>query len=511
MFWVEVKITPIEADNAGRFTHWIGVQRDITQRRAAAQALLTTAQRLELALDGSSLGMWTIDRGNDISFRDARWHAMLGLPAHESSAGVDDWLQWVHPDDIARVKAEVAEARTAGDAMFEKVFRMRHAAGRWVWIQSRGKVTERDAAGEPLVLAGTHMDITDKVEATLRIERQNAQLSRCLEQLNVGVVLLRQGIIKFANSTLLTIFGGARLEDIVGKPFSNYILPGDIVAAAARQSQLNAGQSVSSFWFNCVHLDGSVFKALTSSTVIEWEGEHHILSTMTPPGNIAMLAKELETTRNRYEVLLASQVEQEQTRIAQELHDCLGSQLAGIALHAATIKLESETGQSVAKSMDDLLADIKKAAVMTRDLARGLSPVDAWPGAFWRALEQLCFDFERTGGVRCNFSVEGDFDQVLPETGKHLYRIAQEAITNALKHGCAKNITVALSRQAGDMKLRINDDGLGFDAPSEFALQGKGMGLSSMYARARTIGAQITLDRLGSGGLCVLVTWRAPE
>ena len=509
VFWVEIEITPVQTENSSRFTHWIGIQRDITARKKAEQALHITAQRLTMALDAAGLCMWSNNVARGEIFCDSRWNAMLGYALGSTPTKPLDWLKLVHPDDVQGLRGKASDALYTADATFEKEFRMRHQGGNWIWIQSRGKVTERNADGKPLVFAGTLVDITEEVEAKLRTERQNAQLSRCLEHLNVGVILQRQGIIKFVNTTLLTIFGAPRLEDIIGTSFSNYILPGDIAAAVARQGQLNSGQVVPSYWFNCVHLDGTVFKALTSSCVIEWEGEHHILSTMTPPGDIALLAKDLETTRNRYEVLLASQVEEEQTRIAQELHDSLGSQLAGIALHAATIKVQSETGQSMTQSLDDMLADITKAAVMTRDLARGLSPVDAWPGAFWRAMEQLCMDFARTGGVHCDFDMQGNFDDVPPETGKHLYRITQEAITNAVKHGGAKNITVALTTQADDMRLCIRDDGLGFDAPSQFARQSKGMGLSSMYARARTIGAQISLERMGSGGFCVLVTWKA--
>jgi signal transduction histidine kinase len=268
-----------------------------------------------------------------------------------------------------------------------------------------------------------------------------------------------------------------------------------------------AGATPPPFWFNCIHRDGRVFKALTSSTVIEWEGEPHILSTMTPPGDAAFLAQEIETTRTRYESLLAQQIEAGQVRIAHELHDSLGSQLAAISLQVAGIKALGDDGKPFAKEADQLIGNIKKAAEITRDLARGLSPVDAWPGAFWRALEKLCHEFSRTDGLQCDFAMQGDFDGVTAETGIHLYRITQEAIANALRHGGARHIKVELLRTGSDMALHVVDDGTGFEVRSVISETRQGVGLSSMYARAGAIGAQIGLERLSPKGFRVAVGW----
>ena len=508
LFWVELEITPVYAEGSALCTHWLGVQRVITARKAAEHALRATTQRLNMAMEASGLGFWTRDIAMNESFRDERWYAMLGYAPNKSPAHPDEWLKLVHPDDVAFVSVSESPATTRLDEPLEKKFRMRHREGHWVWIQSRGKIIERDASGRAVLLVGTHTDISAIVEASHTAERLNAQLSRCLEHVNVGVILQRNGIIKFVNSTLLNIFGATEQSDIVGTRFSDYILPSDLKDAAWRQSQLYAGASVPSFWFNCVHLNGDVFKALTSSAVIEWEGEPHILSTMTPPGDMALLSLESETNRSRYDSLLAKRVEVEQVRIAHELHDSVGSQLAGIGLHAANIKLMADKSNgNLTQEADQLLGQIKKAAEMTRSLARGLAPVDAWPGAFWRALEKLCHDFSTTKQVMCVFDMQGNFDDVAVDTGTHLYRITQEAISNALRHGGASKIIVSLNAAEAQMTLTIQDDGVGFTAAGIFEAQRQGVGLGSMYARAKAIGAQITLERVSPKGFCVAVRW----
>ena len=503
LFWVELEIIPVKADGSNWYTHWIGVQRDVTARKQAEQVLRCTTERLTMALEGSDLGLWTSHLGRDDGFCDARWNKMLGLPPVDVTRSAKEWVGMVHPDDAAIVLGEQNAAVNSLDGTFEKEFRMRHADGRWLWIQSRGRVIERDADGKALVLAGTHLDVTAKVQSRLLSERLNAQLSRCLEHLNVGVILQCKGVIKFVNTTLLRIFGDAQFSDIVGTRFSQYILPADLDAAVWRQQQLMAGATPPSFWFNCVRTDGSVFKALTNSTVIEWEGEPHILSTMTPPGDAALLMEEVESVKSRYEGLLAKQLEEKQKHIAHELHDSLGSQLAGISLMAANIGAVGISKPQLAIEIGRLQVNIRQAAEMTRDLARGLVPVADWPGSFWRALERLCNDFNNSPALRCVFEMEGSFDDIHVDVGTHLYRIAQEAITNALRHGQATHIVVRLEHIDEHLVLCITDDGMGFDTTA--LQQNPGVGLSSIYARARAIGAEVDLVRQTPRGFCVTV------
>ena len=507
LFWVELEILPVKADGEHLFTHWIGVQRDITARKHAEEVLHTTTDRLIMAIDASGLGLWTsnIERGE--GFQDSGWNKMLGYPEKDSTTGINEWLKLVHPDDEFKVIKEHSAALVSGKKTFDKEFRMRHADGRWVWIQSRGKVIERDAEGKALVLAGTHLDITAKVELRIQKERMTAELTRCLELMNVGVVVQRDGIIKFNNSAILRMFGMVDGETNVGKKFSDYILPGDVEAATWRQQQLMAGATLPSFWFNCVRRDGQVFRALTNSAIIEWGGESHILSTLTPPGDAALLQEEVEKNRTQYENLLANQIEKEQVHIAHELHDSLGSQLAGISLQVANLKLLGKAGKPLDEAVDLLLGNIKTASEITRNLARGLAPVDDWPGALAQALKKLCHDFSSTQGLQCNFEIDGDFDVVTGQTANHLYRITQEAVTNALRHGAAEHITVSLVRTDVAMALTIVDDGKGCEVHSVLKEAREGLGLSSMYARAHAIGAQITLEQIIPRGFCIAVNW----
>lgn len=157
-------------DGEGQVTAIIGVGRDVTERKAAEVALAEATRRLELAVEGGDIGLYD---GSvlplDVTV-DARYLAMLGYGVGEIQVDLQSWRQMVHPEDRDRVQT-LAEQVTRGDLdQFEAEYRMRHRDGHWVWIQDRARVYERDADGKAMRIAGTHMDITRRKVAELKLE-----------------------------------------------------------------------------------------------------------------------------------------------------------------------------------------------------------------------------------------------------------------------------------------------------------------------------------------------------
>ncbi|SDW09484.1 sensor domain-containing protein [Thiocapsa roseopersicina] len=157
-------------DDEGRVTAIIGVGRDVTERKAAETALAEATRRLELAVEGGDIGLYD---GSvlplDVTV-DARYLAMLGYDVGEIQIDLYSWRQMLHPDDRDRVQT-LAEQVTNGDLdRFEAEYRMRHRDGHWVWIQDRARIYERDADGKAIRVAGTHMDISRRKVAELKLE-----------------------------------------------------------------------------------------------------------------------------------------------------------------------------------------------------------------------------------------------------------------------------------------------------------------------------------------------------
>ncbi|MEX2480377.1 MAG: EAL domain-containing protein [Gammaproteobacteria bacterium] len=154
------------------------LQRDRDAEEDAA------TERLELALAGADLGLWDWHVPSGRMICDARWCAMLGYAPEELAAEFDAWRTLVRPADWPDVDAALQAHLAGASSRYECEYAMRHKQGRWVWILDRGQVMERDAAGAPLRVLGTHLDITashEEHEALVRLGHHYAALSRTNE------------------------------------------------------------------------------------------------------------------------------------------------------------------------------------------------------------------------------------------------------------------------------------------------------------------------------------------
>ena len=219
-----------------------------------------------------------------------------------------------------------------------------------------------------------------------------------------------------------------------------------------------------------------------------------------------------ERRRLEQEVLRVS--EEERRRIGQDLHDGLGQMLTGTALIAQNLaRVLEQEGVGAAEGAREVTDLIKEADQMARGLARGLVPVDVDSGGLQAALERLAQNAERLFGIACAFEAVGSADgpvRVRDATAAtHLFRIAQEAVSNAVRHGRARAVTIRLAGSEHRLRLRVRDDGRGFDEeeleqPERAAT--RGMGVRIMHYRARIIGGSLEIRRGAAGGTVVTCT-----
>ena len=227
-----------------------------------------------------------------------------------------------------------------------------------------------------------------------------------------------------------------------------------------------------------------------------------------------LTAARIESDRKQIELLERSQrlereiiriSEREQQRIGQDLHDGLCQYLAAITCAATSLKsdlqirkLDSET--ATAAEIAELL---KQAVTQTRNLARGLSPVHADEAGLESALHELAASATRLMGITCEFNPESHVPIRDNTTATHLYRIAQEALNNATRHGKATRITITLAEKNGTITLRITDNGKGLPTP---APKSGGMGQKVMDYRARLIGGTLDIANNADAGVTVSCT-----
>jgi signal transduction histidine kinase len=199
----------------------------------------------------------------------------------------------------------------------------------------------------------------------------------------------------------------------------------------------------------------------------------------------------------------------EKNRIGSDLHDGLGQYLTGISCLSAALrdKLQGK-GRSEAEDAATISSLVQEAIAQTRALARGLCPVQLETSGLDDALEDLTSQVQRVHGIECTFLPTGPIGICETSVAIHLYRIAQEAVNNAVKHAGAKHITVTLDFSKENKILCIEDDGCGFDPEVE---HGPSSGLQLMPYRAAMIGGTLTVTSQPNAGTRVECRFVYPQ
>jgi two-component system sensor histidine kinase NreB len=189
------------------------------------------------------------------------------------------------------------------------------------------------------------------------------------------------------------------------------------------------------------------------------------------------------------EILEAS--ERERRRIGRDLHDGLGQRLTALELCAQGL-VETVSGLSApaGHSLRALAQHLREAVAQTRQLSHGLSPVSLEGGGLRHALLELAESTQSLTGIECRFMGSEVDSAPDASTASHLYRIAQEAVANALKHGHPRRILISLSQKRARLVLEVVDEGRGFTVNDS---EGPGLGLRVMRYRAGLFGGELQL------------------
>jgi PAS domain S-box-containing protein len=319
-----------------------------------------------------------------------------------------------------------------------------------------------------------------------QLREREAQMSAFMKNVPCAVYIKGlDGRYVYANETCAKVFR-RKVDEVIGNTDAD-LLPKTTAAKARAVDQQVASQN-------------RVLETTESYT--RDDGAHYWLTTRFPicdqngqPMMIGGAAIEI-TENKRLENEIQEISEREKRRIGQDLHDGLGQYLTGIACMVKVVE------QKLASKDLPEAADVKRITTMVnetisqaRDLARGLCPVELENNGLQAALQELATRVTRTN-INCVLKAP-KFTKVYDNAAAiHLYRIAQEAVNNAIKHGRANNITIGLNTQNNQVELTIQDDGCGLPKTGS---KTEGMGLRVMNYRAGMIGATVAV---GLGPQC---------
>jgi two-component system, chemotaxis family, CheB/CheR fusion protein len=412
------------------------------------------------------------------------------------------------PDGLKDRVAEIADRAVRGEEIeaFETQ-RVTHDGRRLdVWVTV---TTLRDASGRPASLARMERDITLSRQAEDEILRLNEALEQRIAERTAALEDSEQRIRSILNATadaILTFdtagkvdtfnaaaertFGYAAKE-IVGREISLLMSSPDRERYEKRQRHhrgTGASALVGELEIIAHRKDGSEFRAHLSVSEIP------ALDLYT-----AIIRDITEQRALQEEIVRISTLEQR--RIGEELHDGPQQELAGLGLLAQSLS-ESLTGGGAGREGDlaTRLADgIANVNRQVRSLAQGLVPVPVDAHGLMSGLDGLAKRTAELQGISCRFECPSEVEIQNDDVAMHLYRIAQEAVANAVRHAQPGEITIRLERRDGALVLEVHDDGIGIaDQPHE-----GGLGLRIMDHRCSLIGGGLEIGRRRPKGTVV--------
>jgi len=209
---------------------------------------------------------------------------------------------------------------------------------------------------------------------------------------------------------------------------------------------------------------------------------------------------EAQAEQRRLEKEVQDVSEKERQRFGADLHDGVGQQLTAIELMCVGLRDDvSLLDPRLAKQVEKISGMLRDTISQTRALARGLSPLDEQPDALQNGLADLAEHANSLGRLRCRVEWTSAVPMSDRAAAGHLFRIAQEAVNNAVKHSGASEVVLRWEEKGGAFRLEVSDNGKGMPkSPS------RGMGVGVMKYRAGIIGAKLSVDPRPGGGLSVV-------
>jgi two-component system, LuxR family, sensor kinase FixL len=339
-------------------------------------------------------------------------------------------------------------------------------------------------------------DVTELLaarEALLTSEKQSRAIVETA--VNAIITMSETCIIETANSATERIFGYKR-EEIIGKNVQ-VLMPQPYRAKhdSYVKNYISSGvKKIIGIGREAVaqRKDGSIFPIdLSVGEVILSDGRRVFTGIIRDLSDRKMLEEK---------ILHIS--EEEQHRIGQDIHDDLCQQLAAIGCLAKVAHQQlSKTGSAQAENLDEIVRLVTQANTRAREMSRGLMPVVLDSAGLMAALADLAQSTERVFRVSCPFRCDRPVQVPDNKMATQLYRIAQEAVANAIKHSRADRIEIGLSEGDGEIALSIRDNGIGI--PDNISGRSTGMGLLTMSHRARMMGGELAVEHDDFGGTIV--------
>ena len=465
-------------------------------------ALRKSERLLREAEELGQTGSWEQDLVTGEIFNTPENDRLFFGSDRTKGARLEDYASAVHAEDRDYVmKRRVGLLTEGGPGDIE--FRVVWPDGSVHVLFGRATVV-RDATGSAVRVYGTNVDVTERKKAAEAVSESQQMLQQVLATLPVGVVVTNTaGDILLANEALRRIWGAspvARGTERWNQSVGSWHDSGKRIAASewASVRALSRGETSLNELIDIETLDGRKRTIQNSAAPIR-SGSEQIVGAVIVNEDVTerVRAEEaLHESANRLQHLsrrLLAVQEEERRHLSRELHDEFGQLLATVTLHLHAAAKGVARGAAEA-NLGESIALLQRAGAQVRSLALELRPTMLETGGLESALGWLAQQHQQRTGIVTE--VVGHVTDVAGESAIACFRVAQEALTNVVRHSRARHVWIELSQRDGFVELVVRDDGVGFDVGRtlERAARGSNLGLIGMRERVEILGGTLKID-----------------
>ena len=464
---------------------------DLSARKQAEEALVQSEERFRLMADHAPVMIWMSGTDKLCTWFNKPWLAFVGRSMGQELG--NGWSENTHPGDFDRC---LETYTTAFDARqpFTMEYRLQRHDGEYRWVLDNG-IPVHNVSGEFSGYIGSCIDITERKRAEDRLRASEARMTAILTTATDSIITIDiHGIIQSVNPASERMFGytaaemlGHNVTMLMPTPYreehDRYL---DSYLRTGIKSLIGVGREV-----QARRKDGTTLAVDLA------------VSETAPLGLFTGILRDVSPRKQLEREVLEAAVD-EQRRIGQELHDSVGQELTGLSLLADTLleRLETTVPGQVELAAK-VVGGLDRVHSQIRALSHGLVSVGVDREGLRAALEELAARAEDQSGIQCSLECVGTVEVGDSIIASHLFRIAQEAVSNALRHGHPQNIRIALRGTNDTLALSVQDDGTGIAGGPEAA---NGLGTRLMRYRAGTIGGTLAIVPAFGGGTVVRCT-----
>ncbi len=502
LYTVLSSIEPIEfgGQNCLLFIH-----HDITARKQAEESLRESEERYRLLVDHAPTGLY-VNRENKFAYVNDAMCRMMGAGSKDQLLGTSVFDR-IPPEVMPTILSRIERVVVHGEAAPLMEHRYLRMDGTPVEVETIAIPIQFDR--QPAIQVVIN-DITERVRAKERLSATENRLATIFHSSPIGICItsMEDGTVIEINDICCEI-GGYTREEVLGR---TSLQLGYWFTSGEREKLVHALMTEGSLKNVEVPFrrkDGTIGSSLRSFERLTLDGQDCILTMLNDVTDRKQIDEELRASRQRLEVLsrqLITTQETERRHLARELHDEIGQMLTAIKMNLRRTQRAAEF--HLQSHLEENVEMVEQAISQVRNLSLSLRPPQLDELGLVAALHWFVKLQARIGGFQEQLDVDLDDVQIPSDLATVCFRIVQEALTNAVRHGNPNHVHVKLQTVDHELLLMIDDDGMGFNVEEarQRASNGASLGLLSMQERVSLVRGRLVIQSVPGKGTNIQ-TW----